>query len=179
MKLYHTSNVRVPSPDTRHSRDHLDFGRGFYLTPLEIQARNYGMRFIRRGEPAVMNVYLFSDDIGDATRKTFPAYDGEWLDYITACRKGLPHAQYDIIEGGIADDCVFDMVDLYLQGLYSREQALDQLRWKEPNLQICIASQNVLDTHLHSPFRQRRWQSGYRRQANRNSLDHTIRTAMR
>lgn len=27
MKLYHTSNVRVPSPDTRHSRDHLDFGR--------------------------------------------------------------------------------------------------------------------------------------------------------
>lgn len=131
MKLYHTSNVRVPSPDTRHSRDHLDFGRGFYLTPLEIQARNYGMRFIRRGEPAVMNVYLFSDDIGDATRKTFPAYDGEWLDYITACRKGLPHAQYDIIEGGIADDRVFDTVDLYLQGLYSREQALDQLRWKE------------------------------------------------
>ena len=148
MKLYHTSNVRIPSPDTRHSRNHLDFGRGFYLTPLEEQARNYGQRFIRRGEPAVMNIYQFSDDIGDATRKTFTAYDGEWLDYITACRKGLAHAQYDIIEGGIADDRVFDTVDLYLQGIYSREQALDQLRWKEPNFQICITSQNVLDRHL-------------------------------
>ena len=148
MKLYHTSNIRITSPDTGHSRDHLDFGRGFYLTPLESQARSYGQRFIRRGEPAVMNVYQFSDDIAAATRKTFPAYDGEWLDYITACRKGLPHARYDIIEGDIADDRVFDTVDLYLQGVYSRDQALDQLRWKEPNLQICITSQEVLDRHL-------------------------------
>lgn len=148
MTLYHTSNVSIPSPDTRHSRDHLDFGRGFYLTPLERQARNYGQRFIRRGEPGVMNVYRLSDEIADATRKTFPAYDGEWLDFIAACRTGLAHAQYDIIEGGIADDRVFDTVDLYLQGVYSREQALDQLRWKEPNFQMCIASQKVLDAHL-------------------------------
>lgn len=149
MKLYHTSTVRIPSPDIRHSRDHLDFGRGFYLAPLESQARSYGQRFIRRGEPAVMNIYLFSDDTGDAARKTFPAYDGEWLDYITACRKGLLHEQYDIIEGGIADDQVFDTVDLYLQGTYSREQALDQLQWKKPNHQLCIASQTVLDKYLH------------------------------
>jgi hypothetical protein len=148
MRLYHTSNTCIPSPDTGHSRNHLDFGRGFYLTPLESQARNYGQRFIRRGEPAVMNVYQFSDDIADATRKPFSAYYGDWLDYIAACRKGLPHAQYDIIEGGIADDRVFDTVDLYLQGVYSRDQAMDQLRWKEPNLQICITSQEVLDRHL-------------------------------
>lgn len=148
MKLYHTSSIRIPSPDTNHSRNHLDFGRGFYLTPLESQARSYGQRFIRRGEPAVMNVYQFPDDIVDATRKVFPAYDGEWLDFITACRKDLPHAQYDIIKGGIADDRVFDTVDLYLQGVYSRDQALDQLRWKEPNLQICITSQEVLNRHL-------------------------------
>ena len=47
MKLYHTSNVAVPEPDILHSRNHLDFWRGFYLTPLESQARNYGQRFIR------------------------------------------------------------------------------------------------------------------------------------
>ena len=95
-----------------------------------------------------MNVYHFPDDIVDATSKVFQAYDGEWLDFITACRKDLPHAQYDIIKGGIADDRVFDTVDLYLQGVYSRDQALDQLRWKEPNLQICITSQEVLNRHL-------------------------------
>ena len=51
-------------------------------------------------------------------------------------------------EGGVADDRVFDTVDLYLQGVYSREQALDQLRWKEPNFQTCIMTQKVLDNSL-------------------------------
>ena len=148
MKYYHTSNIIVSKPDVSHSRKHLDFGMGFYLTPLEQQARDYGQRFIRRGETAFMNVYELYDDVVDVSRKLFPSYDGEWLDYITACRKGLPHEQYDIIEGGIADDQVFDTVDLYLQGIYTREQALDQLQWKKPNHQICITSQEVIDRYL-------------------------------
>lgn len=148
MRYFHTSNVVVSEPDVRHSRKHLDFGMGFYLTPLEQQARDYGLRFIRRGEPAILNVFELSDDIPDASRKVFPAYDGEWLDYIVACRKGLPHQQYDVIEGGIADDNVFDTVDLYLQGVYTREQALDQLLWKRPNNQLCITSQIIIDRYL-------------------------------
>ena len=39
-------------------------------------------------------------------------------------------------------------VDLYLAGIYTREQALDQLRYKQPNHQICITSQEVLDKHI-------------------------------
>lgn len=149
MKVYHTSNVIVSRPDVFHSRKHLDFGSGFYITPLEKQAIEYGQRFIRRGEPAVMNIYELSAEMSDTSRKVFSAYDGDWLDYITACRKGLPHDQYDIIEGGIADDQVFDTVDLYLTGVYTREQALDQLQWKKPNHQLCITSQRVLDEYLH------------------------------
>lgn len=148
MRVYHTSNVVVSHPDVSHSRKHLDFGVGFYLTPLEEQARSYGQRFIRRGENAIMNIFDLFDGMPSIRRKVFSTYDGEWLDYITACRKGLPHQQYDIIEGGIADDQIFDTVDLYLQGLYTREQALDQLRWKKPNHQLCITSQPVLDTCL-------------------------------
>lgn len=149
MRVYHTSNVIVSQPDVCHSRKHLDFGIGFYLTPLEQQARDYGLRFIRRGEPAIMNIFDLPDNISGISHKVFPSYDGEWLDYITACRKGLPCQQYDIIEGGIADDQVFDTVDLYLQGIYTREQALDQLQWKKPNHQLCIASQQVIDRYLH------------------------------
>ena len=148
MRFYHTSNVIVSKPDVIHSRKHLDFGMGFYLTSLEKQARDYGQRFIRRGEPAIMNVFEFAEVTPDVNRKFFPAYDGEWLDYVAACRKGLPHEQYDVVEGGIADDNVFDTVDLYLQGIYTREQALDQLRWKKPNHQLCIASQQVIDRYL-------------------------------
>ena len=90
MRIYHTSNLIVSEPDVYHSRHHLDFGDGMYLTPLEKQARDYGQRFIRRGEPAIMNIYEFADEITDVNHKVFPAYDGEWLDYVAACRKGLP-----------------------------------------------------------------------------------------
>ena len=101
-----------------------------------------------------MNIYEF-EECSECTLKVFSAYDGEWLDYITACRKGLPHEQYDIIEGGIADDSVFDTVDLYFTGIYTREQALGELREKKPNHQICITSQSVLDKYLHFKSSQR------------------------
>lgn len=148
MRLFHTSNIIVSKPDVCHSRKHLDFGLGFYLTPLEQQARDYGQRFIRRGEPAIMNIFEFSDEMAETNRKVFSSYDGEWLDFVVACRKGMPHQQYDVIEGGIADDNVFDTVDLYLQGIYTREQALDQLIWKKPNKQFCFTSQQIIDRYL-------------------------------
>lgn len=38
MKLYHSSTVAVTKPDTVHSRNYLDFGKGFYLTSIYEQA---------------------------------------------------------------------------------------------------------------------------------------------
>jgi len=149
MILYHTSTVEIRKPDLSYSRPRLDFGKGFYLTCIREQAERYGERFIRRGEIAVLNTFMLDDIRIDCSHKVFTTYDGEWLDFITACRKGLPHESYDIIEGGIADDQVFDTVDLYFSGIYTREQALDQLKYKKPNHQVCITSQFVLDRYLH------------------------------
>lgn len=149
MILYHTSTQAIVHPDVTHSRLHLDFGQGFYLTALKEQAQRYGERFLRRNEPAVVNVFEFDDEVAPFSRKRFEKYDGEWLDYVSACRKGEQHIQYDLIEGGIADDNVFNTIDLYFAGIYTREQALDQLRFKEPNHQVCITSQLLIDEHLH------------------------------
>jgi hypothetical protein len=148
-RLYHTSNTEVRTPDLSHSREHLDFGRGFYLTPLREQAVNYGQRFLRKGEEAFLNIYELDEDMPEVSHIIFDAYDSKWLDFVTACRKGQPHAAYDIIEGGIADDQVFNTIDLYFSGVYTFEQALDQLRFKRPNHQVCITNQEVLDKHLH------------------------------
>ena len=149
IRLYHTSNVEVCIPDVSHSREHLDFGRGFYLTSLREQAEKYGQRFLRKGETAVMNVYeLDNENLQEFSRIVFEAYDSKWLDYVTACRKGQDRMIYDIIEGGIADDQVFDTIDLYFSGIYTYEQALDQLRFKHPNHQVCITNQLVLDKRL-------------------------------
>ncbi len=62
MKLYHSSNTSVERPDTIHSRDYLDFGKGFYLTSLHEQAVKYAQRFIRRNQKAWINSYEFIYD---------------------------------------------------------------------------------------------------------------------
>ena len=105
MKLYHSSNVVVEHPDTRHSRKYLDFGCGFYLTSLYDQAVRYAQRFKRRGQQAWLNTYEFS--LCDETQwniKRFDAYDEHWLDFVAQCRDGKDVGNYDMIIGGIAND---------------------------------------------------------------------------
>ena len=149
MTLYHTSYTEVPLPDLLHTRHNVDFGAGFYLTDMSSQAERYSERFIKRQGYAVINVYEFDDKPKDYTRKTFKAYNGPWLDYVTLCRKEQQHDLFDCIEGPVADDDVFDTCDLYFQGLISRSEALRRLRYKKPNHQICLASQRLMDGHLH------------------------------
>ena len=62
MILFHASNLSIKHPDTLHSRDYLDFGKGFYLTSLHEQAVKYGQRFIRHKQSAWLNTYEFIYD---------------------------------------------------------------------------------------------------------------------
>ena len=148
--LFHGAKTNIEGEiSLDKSKETNDFGKGFYLTPLRIQAEKYGERFLRRGIKAMLNIFSLDDERENCTYKVFNSYDGEWLDFVMACRKGLPHVTFDIIEGGIADDQVFNTVDLYFSGIYTREQALNQLQYTKPNRQICITSQYVLDKYLH------------------------------
>lgn len=120
MKLYHTSYCIIKKPDVLHSRDNLDFGKGFYLTTLYEQAKKYAMRFLLRKQKAYINEYILDDDIHNFNIKIFKSYDEEWLDYVGKCRKGIQTGTYDIVEGGIANDKVFNTIDLYFSGAMSK-----------------------------------------------------------
>ena len=48
MKLYHASNLIITNPDIYHSRKKLDFGVGFYLTPLYKQAKIDKLEALKR-----------------------------------------------------------------------------------------------------------------------------------
>lgn len=148
MKLYHTSRQIVEHPDVKFSRKYLDFGVGFYLTPLRPQAVRYADRFIMSGQQAVLNTYLLDVDFSSIRYKRFNRYDEEWLDYVSACRKGMEVEKFDIVEGGIANDKVFNTIDLFFEDLISKEEAIKRLLPIEPNWQICISSQVVIDNHL-------------------------------
>ena len=149
MKLYHASTVVVDHPDVEHSRPNLDFGRGFYLTAMRDQAVRYAERFTRRGKKAFVSEYELDEDMPDFTVKRFEGYDEEWLDYVAVCRHGeTPQEQYDAVEGGVANDKVFNTVDLYFAGIISKQEALGRLKYEKPNHQICILNQQMMERHL-------------------------------
>ena len=148
MLVYHSSNQCFQSPDVEHSRDALDFGKGFYVTRLKEQAEKYANRFLRIGDEAYLHIFTYSPD-PDMKVKVFDCYDEEWLDFVCSCRKGNDdYKQYDIIEGGVANDKVFRTVDLYMAGIYNKEQALQNLAYEQPNHQLCFITQRAIDKCL-------------------------------
>ena len=148
MEVYHASTIVVEHPDTTHGRAFLDFGPGFYVTTMQVQAQKYGERFIRRGKDAILNTYELSDDLNKWKVMEFKRYDEAWLDFVTECRKGRVVGDYDIVIGGIANDKVFRTVDLYFAGDITKEECLRRLIYEEPNNQICIRSQQALEECL-------------------------------
>lgn len=148
MKLYHSSNVSVERPDTVHSRDFLDFGKGFYLTTLHDQAVKYAQRFIRRQQDAWLNSYEFCFNPSEWKVLQFEAYDKNWLDFISKCRAGEDVSDYDIVIGGIANDKVIQTLDRYFENELSAEETLGLLKYEKPNNQYCIRSQKMINECL-------------------------------
>ena len=153
--LYHGTNLPLPEPLAKIGRKNLDFGPGFYLTKIESQAKNWAIIIAsRKGREtkAVVNIYHFNIESAEANNvriKRFDTYNIEWLNYVVDCRKGKDSSlDYDIVEGGVANDNVIDTVEDYEKGIITAEQALGQLRYKKVNHQICILNQEVIDKYL-------------------------------
>ena len=152
MILYHGGTEAVMHPDCKKGRPDLDFGQGFYVTLLLDQAEGFARRKARdrRGKP-VISVYEFDYEaaIKDCAYLNFEFYDEAWLDFVVASRNGMkPWANYDIVEGGVANDRVIDTVELYTIGILDKASALGRLSEHQPNHQICILSQAILDKYL-------------------------------
>jgi hypothetical protein len=156
MILYHGSHLAVPQPLAKAGRRNLDFGPGFYLTKLKAQAEAWAVVVAgRKGRHVipVVSVYHFDKEqaLSDGVRfKEFDTYNIEWLEYVVNCRQGKDYSEeYDVVEGGVANDNVIDTVEDYEKGVITAEQALGQLRYKKVNHQLCILSQFVIDKYLH------------------------------
>lgn len=148
MIVYHTSAAPIEHPDTKHSRDGLDFGKGFYVTKLKEQALRYAERFFRFNQKAFLSSFEYTPS-SEMRTKTFDSYNDEWLDFIIACRRGENvYQQYDIVVGGVANDKVIRTIDLYVAGMITREAALERLVYEKPTHQICFISQEAIDTQL-------------------------------
>lgn len=57
-------------------------------------------------------------------------------------------SDYDIVSGGVANDKVFNTVELYLDGLIDKKESIKRLRYEKPNMQICFRNQATIDHYL-------------------------------
>ena len=150
--VYHGSTEKVEHPICALGRPNLDFGQGFYVTLLLDQAEGFANRKARdRKAKPIISVYEFDHEaaIQDCEYLKFDFYDEAWLDFVVASRNGMkPWAQYNVVEGGVANDRVIDTVELYTIGILDKASALGKLSEHQPNHQICILNQAVLDKYL-------------------------------
>lgn len=121
------------------------------MTPLYEQAKKLCARYIAGEQDAYISKYTLDDDVWKSGFKIlqFDTYSNEWLDFVFSCRKGKDKTDYDVVIGGVANDKVFDTVELYFQGLINKNEALGRLRYERPNSQVCIRNQEVLDNYLY------------------------------
>lgn len=150
--VYHGGTERIENPLAKIGRKNLDFGLGFYVTRRLQQAKEWADRTSRqRLSSPIVNEYNLNLDgvIANCRYKKFEHYDAEWLHFIVACRNGYDSAQvFDCIEGGVANDRVVDTVEGYMNGTIDEEHALAELSKHQPNNQICLLNQQVVDKYL-------------------------------
>lgn len=152
-KVFHGAANVIEYPLVHVGRENLDFGKGFYITDIRSQAKIWAQiksRYLLDAD-AIINEYDFDFDtaITNYRYKRFDYYDKEWLSFIVNCRMGHKIWQnHDIIEGGVANDRVIDTVEAFIAGMIDEEKALNELSKHQPNNQICILRQTVVDKFL-------------------------------
>lgn len=152
LTVYHGGTDEIKSPLVHVGRPNLDFGPGFYVTDIYLQAKEWAEQVadFRKASPVVSVYQLHRRDILECSKsKVFMAYDNEWIEFVSSNRLGKKSWEgYDYIEGGVANDRVINTVRLYMTGFISANEAIRRLKYHKPTNQICILNQQMIDKHL-------------------------------
>ena len=146
--LYHGSNVVVEKPIIQVSGYYKDFGYGFYCTRIEKQAVRWALS--RRGEH-IVNYYEYTEE-PSLKVLNFEIMTDAWLDFVVDCRRGVPH-DFDIVEGPMADDQIWDYVEDYMDGAISREAFWELVKFKYPTHQIVFCTGRALESLTFKAFK--------------------------
>ena len=141
--LYHGSNVVVQNPKILINGHYKDFGYGFYCANLKKQAKRWALT--KRGE-SVVNSYVYTEN-SNFKICSFEEMTEEWLEFVVNCRRGKEH-EFDIVDGPMADDQIWDYVEDYMDGSISKEAFWELVKFKYPTHQIVFCTEEALKT-LH------------------------------
>ncbi|MCB2312908.1 DUF3990 domain-containing protein [Clostridium tagluense] len=140
MELFHGSGVIVKRPDVLISGFYKDFGYGFYCTNIEKQAKRWALT---KKPKHVINKYIYNENKELKILK-FDNMTDEWLDFVVSCRRGISYT-YDIVEGPMADDTIWDYIEDYIDGIITREAFWVLVKFKYPTHQIVFCNDKSLE----------------------------------
>lgn len=137
MKLYHGSTFHIEQIDLSKSKPNKDFGKGFYLSAEEEQAREMAIyKALQLDMEPCINVYEFDERIlesnTDLRIKQFNTYDQEWAEFIFANRNNAssyPVHDYDIVIGPIANDRVGLQIRHYMERNIDLPTFIERLKY--------------------------------------------------
>jgi len=144
--LYHGTNCDFSSADLSKAKDKRDFGRGFYLTTLQNQAKDWAETLFARFGGEEIFVYEFEFEIKkDLNIKQFNGISEDWLNFIRDNRisGGIQH-NFDIVQGAVANDRTNRTLALFVEGIYSTKEAMEKLRSNKLNDQFSIHTEKAL-----------------------------------
>ena len=141
MVLFHGSKDIVEFPEIRKAIFNKDFYFGFYCTRYREQAERWATRYGKKG---YINKYVYVPN-GQLRYLKFKDMTEEWLDFIVACRLGKPHT-YDIVEGPMANDTIFNYVQNFIDKKISRAAFWELAKFNHPTHQISFHTISALDT---------------------------------
>lgn len=141
MEVFHGSSVIVKKPKIITNGYYKDFGYGFYCTNKEKQAQRWALTK-RNGH--VVNKYDYQE-IKGLNICGFSKMSEEWLEFVVACRSGIEHS-YDIVEGPMADDTIWDYIEDYASGMISKAAFWELVKFKYPTHQIVYCTEKAIST---------------------------------
>lgn len=139
--VFHGSQLEIQYPEIRLGKFCKDFSWGFYTTEKKEQAARWAARF---GGVGIVNEYLYAEN-KELNILKFEKMTEEWLDFIIHCRSGKLH-KYDIVEGPMADDTIFNYVQNMIDGKISRAAFWELAKFKYPTHQLSFHTIQALST---------------------------------
>ncbi|MDR1342437.1 MAG: DUF3990 domain-containing protein [Prevotellaceae bacterium] len=151
MQVFHGSYTEIFDVDFAKSQSNKDFGKGFYVTKFRNHAETWATNVARRYHktPFVTEFIFYERAYEDERYKVlrFSDYCEAWFDFIILNRNPETTAQkhdYDIIEGPIADDKIQNRIIDFFDGLITKADFLNELKYHEETHQLCFCTVNSL-----------------------------------
>ena len=159
MRLYHGSNVVIESINLAMCRPYKDFGKGFYLTDIEEQAKQMAKRVARiYGGSPIVNSFEIQDDfrkLSNIKIKDFGIQTTEeWAKFVmnnrirtftdeanTLCNKDN---KYDIVIGPVADDNMALLFRQYENEIIDFETLLKGMIYKKTSSQYSFHTEKSI-----------------------------------